>query len=134
MFSLILLAGSLWGFGVPARAQAPDYGADLFAICGRGVPADRSPTPETDRFTYCIQTATFVLMEFSRDEPGSNEEGGDLMFCPPRSSAVSVENVGPLIDAYLVQYRRDNAAFARMQPVSAFLRAMRRQWPCRGGR
>jgi hypothetical protein len=74
------------------------------------------------------------MMEFAHFGEGSNETGGDLNFCLPPSELVSVENVQPLIDAYRAQFAREPRAFAAVSPYAAFLRAMRRQWPCAGGR
>lgn len=105
----------------------PQNGEELNAAC--------EMTELTEqRYQRCDSYALYVMMEFAHLGEGSNETGGDLKFCLPRDSLVSVENVQPLIAAYRVQYAREPRAFARVSPYAAFLRAMRREWPCAGGR
>jgi hypothetical protein len=131
MISLALvLVAAVESASTASALDPPINGAELNLACA---PPAGDP-PNALSANHCASTALFALMEFSRLDDGSNESGGDTMFCLPRSVLASVENVAPLIDAYRRQYGREPSAFAAMSPLAAFVRAMRREWPCAGGR
>jgi len=123
-FLMLAVATSFVGPVDAVEPVADGYG--LYLACGL--------EPTDNQFSECVSTALYVVMDFGHRGEGGNTTGGDVKFCLPRSSIVSVENVRPLIDAYRTQYERDPRAFAAVTPTAAFLRAMRREWPCAGGR
>jgi hypothetical protein len=126
MWLALFFTAMVGGSSAPTVTGRPSNGKELSAACRL---ADVN-----ERFGRCDQTALVVLSEFAHYGKGSGETGGDLKFCLPVASRVTVENVQPLIDVYRAQYQREPNAFAAVSPIAAFLRAMRRQWPCRGGR
>ena len=125
-FTLLLVAALASGLA-SEEVVPPQNGEEVNAACEMKELSDR-------RYRGCDSYALYVMMEFAHFGEGSSETGGDLKFCLPESSLVSIENVQPLVVAYRAQYAREPRAFAGISPYVAFLRAMRREWPCAGGR
>ncbi len=126
MSLLLLLAASLGSTAELSGQVPPQNGEQLNAACIAAA-NDRQRA-------HCVTTALYVMMEFAEFGRGSTEAGGDVKFCLTPSTTVSIEHVEPLIDAFRAQYAREPRAFASVSPYAAFLRVMRREWPCSGGR
>ena len=127
MLLAVLFATGLEAGLVPERPRPINNGEQLNVACDPAYPQGLDALE-------CYSTAVVALSEFSHYGRGSNETGGNTMFCLSKSSPVSVENLRPLADAYRRQYARDPKAYAAVTPIAAFVRAMRREWPCAGGR
>ena len=125
-FTLLLVAALASGLA-SEEVVPPQNGEEVNAACEIKELSER-------RYRGCDYYARYVMMEFAHFGEGSSETGGDLKFCLPESSLVSIEYVQPLVDAYRAQYAREPRAFGGLSPYVAFLRAMRREWPCAGGR
>jgi hypothetical protein len=127
-----VLSGATWSPESPTSDRAT--GRDLQAACSSAMAGqfrDRSALDGED----CVWIATVALMNHAGRAPeDTTAEGAPVSFCLPDTSIVSIENVGPLIEAYLEQYRRDDRAFSETSARAAFLTAMQRQWPCPGRR
>ena len=123
-----------------AQPLRPFTGRELYQACSAVVAswervalqgAHSLLAPDGSR--ECVLGAVHILMEqrVAYDlGTGDRSASHPSPFCLPSSLNVSVENVRPLVEAYLQQYRENQLMYADMSGASAFLNAMQRQWPC----